>query len=185
MAKEKEKESGRSHQQFPPPISTQLSDPALQTNSVPLPVELDSPLPEALLQDAANILDDGRISVNLDTKLAQVFAKLIEASEDEEPTFEPPPAYSAVSHLGDWSLPLNIVVQVVGSRGDVQPFVALGAELQKYGHRVRLATHGVFRDFVLGAGLEFYPIGGDPAELMAVSPPGLPIAVFLIENSTW
>lgn len=155
----------------PPPISTQLSDPAFQNNSVPVASELDSPLPEALLQDAANVLDDGRISVNLNTKLAQVFAKIIEASEDEEPAFQPPPAYSTVLGLGDWQLPLNIVIQVVGSRGDVQPFVALGTELQRYGHRVRLATHDVFRDFVQTAGLEFYSIGGNPAELMAVRAP--------------
>lgn len=70
---------------------------------------------------------------------------------------------------------LNIVMQVVGSRGDVQPFIALGCELLKHGHRVRLATHGVFRDFVLKAGLEFFSIGGDPTELMAymVKNPGL------------
>ena len=62
---------------------------------------------------------------------------------------------------------MNIVLQVVGSRGDVQPFIALGNELQKSGHRVRLATHNVFKDFVMSAGLEFFPIGGNPAELMA------------------
>lgn len=27
----------------------------------------------------------------------------------------------------------------------LQPFISLGLELQKYGHRVRLATHAVFR----------------------------------------
>ncbi|CRK46158.1 hypothetical protein BN1723_016650, partial [Verticillium longisporum] len=64
---------------------------------------------------------------------------------------------------------------VVGSRGDVQPFVALGNELQRHGHRVRLATHDTFADFVRKSGLEFYPIGGDPTELMAymVKNPGL------------
>lgn len=65
--------------------------------------------------------------------------------------------------------PLNIVLQVVGSRGDVQPFIALGTGLQRYGHRVRLATHNVFADFVRKSGLEFYPIGGDPEDLMSVS----------------
>jgi UDP:flavonoid glycosyltransferase YjiC (YdhE family) len=74
-----------------------------------------------------------------------------------------------------WSIRLNIVIQVVGSRGDVQPFVALGQELQRYGHRVRLATHDVFESFVLESNLEFYLIGGDPKELMAymVKNPGL------------
>lgn len=74
-----------------------------------------------------------------------------------------------------WTVKLNIVVQVVGSRGDVQPFIALGNELQKYGHRVRLATHNTFQKFVHDHGLEFYPIGGNPEELMAymVKNPGL------------
>jgi len=70
---------------------------------------------------------------------------------------------------------MNIVIQIVGSRGDVQPFVALGQELKTYGHRVRLATHATFQKFVEDAGLEFFSIGGDPAELMAfmVKNPGL------------
>ncbi|XP_054801188.1 sterol 3-beta-glucosyltransferase UGT80A2-like isoform X2 [Prosopis cineraria] len=58
--------------------------------------------------------------------------------------------------------PLQIVMLIVGTRGDVQPFVAIGKRLQEYGHRVRLATHKNFKDFVLNAGLEFFPLGGDP-----------------------
>ncbi|VTO94337.1 unnamed protein product, partial [Fusarium graminearum] len=83
-----------------------------------------------------------------------------------------PPAYTDQTEC---HICLNIVIQVVGSRGDVQPFVALGNELQRHGHRVRLATHDTFADFVLESGLEFYPIGGDPTELMAymVKNPGL------------
>lgn len=40
---------------------------------------------------------------------------------------------------------------------------------------MRLATHNVFDSFVRNSGLEFYPIGGDPADLMAymVKNPGL------------
>ncbi|KAJ5456108.1 uncharacterized protein N7458_003691 [Penicillium daleae] len=60
---------------------------------------------------------------------------------------------------------LNIVIQVIGSRGDIQPFVALGKKLKKQGHRVRVATHEKFRDFVLQAHLEFFDIGGDPEQL--------------------
>ncbi|KAG8389107.1 hypothetical protein BUALT_Bualt02G0194900 [Buddleja alternifolia] len=58
--------------------------------------------------------------------------------------------------------PLQIVMLIVGTRGDVQPFVAIGKKLQEYGHRVRLATHSNFKEFVLTSGLEFYPLGGDP-----------------------
>ncbi|KAJ0963636.1 hypothetical protein J5N97_028758 [Dioscorea zingiberensis] len=58
--------------------------------------------------------------------------------------------------------PRQIAILIVGTRGDVQPFVAIGKRLQDYGHRVRLATHKNFKEFVLTAGLEFYPLGGDP-----------------------
>ncbi|GAB7343373.1 hypothetical protein MBLNU457_1412t2 [Dothideomycetes sp. NU457] len=71
---------------------------------------------------------------------------------------------------------LNIVIMVVGSRGDIQPFLKVGKILQERGHRVRIATHPAFREFVQkDIGLEFFSIGGDPSELMAfmVKNPGL------------
>ncbi|KAL8937913.1 MAG: hypothetical protein Q9216_004175 [Gyalolechia sp. 2 TL-2023] len=72
---------------------------------------------------------------------------------------------------------LNIVVMVIGSRGDIQPFLKLGKLLKEdYGHRVRIATHPAFKKFVEeDSGLEFFSVGGDPAELMAfmVKNPGL------------
>ena len=58
----------------------------------------------------------------------------------------------------------------------MQPFVSLGKVLkERYGHRIRLATHPTFRTFVEENALEFFSIGGDPAELMAfmVKNPGL------------
>jgi Glycosyltransferase family 28 N-terminal domain len=63
--------------------------------------------------------------------------------------------------------PLRIVIQIIGSRGDIQPFIVLGKVLKTYGHRVRVATHPTFRDFVKVNGLEFFSVGGDPAELMS------------------
>eukprot|EP00951_Prasinocladus_malaysianus_P004503 scaffold31567_cov30-Prasinocladus_malaysianus.AAC.1 len=55
--------------------------------------------------------------------------------------------------------------QIVGTRGDVQPFLALGRALREYGHRVRLATHETYRQWVASYGLEFFPLGGDPKVL--------------------
>ncbi|KAF9601601.1 hypothetical protein IFM89_020517, partial [Coptis chinensis] len=64
---------------------------------------------------------------------------------------------------------LKIAILVVGTRGDVQPFLAIAKRLQalcksckEFGHYVRLATHSNFRTFVKSAGIEFYPLGGDP-----------------------
>ncbi|KAI2776501.1 glycosyltransferase family 1 protein [Daldinia loculata] len=72
---------------------------------------------------------------------------------------------------------LNIVIMVIGSRGDAQPFLKIGKVLkEEYGHRVRIATHPAFRDFVeKDSGLEFFSVGGDPSELMAfmVKNPGM------------
>ncbi|CAF1206978.1 unnamed protein product [Didymodactylos carnosus] len=62
---------------------------------------------------------------------------------------------------------LAIVMLIVGTRGDVQPFIALAKALLRYGHRVRLATHETFRSFVREHGLEFYPLAGNPADLMS------------------
>jgi sterol 3beta-glucosyltransferase len=61
--------------------------------------------------------------------------------------------------------PMSIVIMVVGSRGDVQPFIPIGRRLAER-HRVRIATHREFRPMVEKAGLEFYPLGGNPHEMM-------------------
>ncbi|KAL2121892.1 hypothetical protein VTJ04DRAFT_2347 [Mycothermus thermophilus] len=74
---------------------------------------------------------------------------------------------------------LNIVIMVIGSRGDVQPFVRIAQLLHnQYHHRVRIATHPAFREMVAtecGPGVEFFSVGGDPSELMAfmVKNPGM------------
>lgn len=72
---------------------------------------------------------------------------------------------------------LNIVIMIIGSRGDIQPFLEIGRILRHdYGHRVRIATHPAFREFVQKeTDLEFFSVGGDPSELMAfmVKNPGL------------
>jgi UDP:flavonoid glycosyltransferase YjiC (YdhE family) len=62
---------------------------------------------------------------------------------------------------------MRITILTVGSRGDVQPYVALGVGLKGAGHDVRLATHEPFRDFVASNGLEFAPLGADPKQILA------------------
>ncbi|MGQ0601455.1 MAG: glycosyltransferase [Anaerolineales bacterium] len=57
---------------------------------------------------------------------------------------------------------MHITLATYGTRGDVQPFVALGLGLQRAGHSVRLAAPQAFETFVARAGLSFAPLAGDP-----------------------
>jgi UDP:flavonoid glycosyltransferase YjiC (YdhE family) len=60
---------------------------------------------------------------------------------------------------------MSVVILVVGTRGDVQPFIPIAQRLAG-SHRVRLATHAIFRPLVEDSGVEFYPLAGDPRELV-------------------
>ena len=61
---------------------------------------------------------------------------------------------------------MNISIVTIGSRGDVQPFVALGRRLQSRGHKVTLNTHAHFEVFIRQHGLSFHLLGGNPEKVM-------------------
>lgn len=61
--------------------------------------------------------------------------------------------------------PRRIAILTYGSRGDVEPFVALGLGLRQHGHEVRLAAPRPYAHLALEHGLEFVPIESDPEEL--------------------
>ncbi|KAI9831182.1 MAG: Sterol 3-beta-glucosyltransferase [Phylliscum demangeonii] len=64
--------------------------------------------------------------------------------------------------------PLRFTCLTIGSRGDVQPYVALCKGLMAEGHQTRIATHAEFEPWVRGHGIDFAPVDGDPAELMRI-----------------
>jgi UDP:flavonoid glycosyltransferase YjiC (YdhE family) len=53
-----------------------------------------------------------------------------------------------------------------GSRGDVQPYVALGVGFKKAGYVVQIATHEIFKELVEQHGLEFALVKGNPRALL-------------------
>jgi sterol 3beta-glucosyltransferase len=59
---------------------------------------------------------------------------------------------------------MRVTITTSGSRGDVQPYVALGLGLRPEGHEVTVAAPGDFRGPVRSRGLGFFPICGDPLE---------------------
>jgi UDP:flavonoid glycosyltransferase YjiC (YdhE family) len=59
-----------------------------------------------------------------------------------------------------------ITLVAVGSRGDVQPYLALGSALAGAGADVTVATHERFRDWVGDVGVGFAQVPGDPLEVL-------------------
>ncbi len=60
---------------------------------------------------------------------------------------------------------MRIAIIAPGSRGDVQPYVALGKGLKSAGHEIRLVTHQNFEALVGAHGLEFWAVEGDVQDI--------------------
>lgn len=61
---------------------------------------------------------------------------------------------------------MRIAIHTLGTRGDVQPFVALALGLMDRGHRVQLAAPEQFQAMAEGRGVRFAPLPGEFLELM-------------------
>ena len=59
---------------------------------------------------------------------------------------------------------MKITIVTIGSRGDIQPFLALGVGLSQAGHQVKLATHDSFASWIKSSGLDFAKLEGNPQE---------------------
>jgi len=60
---------------------------------------------------------------------------------------------------------MRIAMIAPGSRGDVQPYIALGKGLKEAGHVVRLVTHQNFERLVHSHGLAFWPVQGNVQDI--------------------
>jgi sterol 3beta-glucosyltransferase len=60
---------------------------------------------------------------------------------------------------------MKITILTYGSRGDVQPFLALAVGLQNRGHQVKLAAPCRFAELVTTYRVPFVPLAGDPEEI--------------------
>ncbi|KAB5588152.1 Sterol 3-beta-glucosyltransferase [Ceratobasidium theobromae] len=136
-----------------------------QTSRSSQEIEPDAALRTAALQTSPNFQPDGRFQVSIDV------------SAHELPKDHGTPINEPAIDLTDFvnAPPMNVNIMIVGSRGDVQPYLALGKQLREHGHTVRITTHDTFRQSVKDAGLRFFNIGGNPRELMSymVRNPGL------------
>ncbi len=79
---------------------------------------------------------------------------------------------------------MRVTILAYGSRGDVQPYLALALGLARAGHNVRLAAPAMFAELYNTyaadqALLEFFPLPGDPARLMRAASTASPAAALL------
>jgi sterol 3beta-glucosyltransferase len=60
---------------------------------------------------------------------------------------------------------MHIAILASGSRGDVQPYIALGKGLLDAGHAVKILTHDSYEKQVRSYGLDFAELKGNPQEV--------------------
>ncbi|MFG1703404.1 glycosyltransferase [Nonomuraea sp. M3C6] len=65
---------------------------------------------------------------------------------------------------------MRVLLSTIGSRGDVQPVVALASELRTLGQEVRVCAPPDFRDWIESLGIPFVPIGAEVRQTASASP---------------
>lgn len=76
------------------------------------------------------------------------------------------PNFSSYNFLMSRKICLNVIIATSGTRGDVQPYIALALLLKLRGHNVSIATEERMRNLVEEFGLAYRCIGGDPTGLI-------------------
>ena len=65
-------------------------------------------------------------------------------------------AQHAYNHSKRKQIIMIVTIFALGSRGDVQPYVALGKGLKDAGHAVRVLTSQDFQELITTYGLDFF-----------------------------
>lgn len=63
---------------------------------------------------------------------------------------------------------MNILAISLGSYGDISPFISLGKELQKRGHKFTIGTFNDFKELIIDNNLNFQEISGNSDELVSL-----------------
>jgi vancomycin aglycone glucosyltransferase len=69
---------------------------------------------------------------------------------------------------------MRVLLSTIGTRGDVQPLVALASELRALGQEVRVCVPPDFRDWIDGLGIPVVPIGSQVRRPESASPQAPP-----------
>ncbi|BEI98763.1 hypothetical protein CcaverHIS631_0310620 [Cutaneotrichosporon cavernicola] len=94
------------------------------------------------------------------------------AVSDEELSYMPFVANRPWHDRTGWNIrltPRRFTMLTIGSRGDVQPYIALALRLMEDGHKCVIVTHDEFKTWIESYGIEHRQAGGDPTALMKLS----------------
>lgn len=127
----------------------------------PGPLPLNGSMPDTRKRDTINLL----------APLSRSIAAAVAASAELPPSVRNklPKAINLPRDTLMTQEALHFVCLTIGSRGDVQPYIALGLGLKKEGHTVTIVTHEEYKDWIVGFGLSHRTAGGDPGALMKLS----------------
>ncbi|HET7725561.1 MAG TPA: glycosyltransferase [Propionibacteriaceae bacterium] len=80
---------------------------------------------------------------------------------------------------------MRVALVAYGSQGDVRPLVALGRALESAGHAVVVAGEGSAEPYVTEHGLEFRPLSGSVAEVLASGVSRAGVRAFRWRDRDW
>ncbi|PGH36102.1 sterol 3beta-glucosyltransferase [[Emmonsia] crescens] len=111
------------------------------------------------------MLQEARLE-GMDEQSSQTLSTSMPLSPTNSPILFDDPRVSIVNFKPQEAL--RITCLTIGSRGDVQPYIALCKGLIAEGHIPKIATHREFEPWIRKHGIDFAPVEGDPAELMRI-----------------
>ena len=65
---------------------------------------------------------------------------------------------------------MRVLLSTIGSRGDVQPLMALALQLRELGQEVRICAPPDFREWIGTLGIPFVPVGREVRQTAAPNP---------------
>ena len=83
--------------------------------------------------------------------------------------FDMQAVYPSLTFLPE-RVPMRVLLSTIGSRGDVQPLVALALQLKELGQEVRICAPPDFREWVGTLGIAFVPVGPEVRQTATPGP---------------
>lgn len=154
-----------------PPLTRSSSKVSRTFTDSPGPL---TPKSESDNNSGSNVVPSSATSLSFtSTDVLSPLARTIESAQlrcvPNERTTEMPKVINIPSNVVPSIKPRHFVCLTIGSRGDVQPYIALCKGLQRKGQTVTIVTHAEYKEWVEGWGVEHRTAGGDPGALMKLS----------------